>query len=298
MIKVLLTGAYGQIGHEIQRTVPDFVTLFSYDKHALDVTSVDAITTAFAQCNPDIVINAAAYTAVDQAEKEPEFAYAINTTGVLHLAEACKKASVSLIQISTDYVFNGEHHHPYVETDMAAPLSVYGKSKWEGELVVRHVLPEHIILRTSWVFGYVGKNFVKTLLHLARDQDLLRIVSDQYGCPTAARDVALTIWQIIEQINKKNSADIPWGTYHFTNMHEVSWFDFAKKILETARKHIDLASKDVLAIKTSDYPTLAKRPAYSVLNCQKIKDYFHITPRHWEVALGEVICLLYAQQAT
>lgn len=298
MIKVLLTGAYGQIGHEIQRTVPDFIKLFSYDKQTLDVTSADAITTAFAQCNPDIVINAAAYTAVDQAEKEPELAYAINTTAVLHLAEACQKASIPLIQISTDYVFDGAHHHPYVETDMAAPLSVYGKSKWEGELVVRQVLPEHIILRTSWVFGCVGKNFVKTLLRLARDQDLLHIVSDQYGCPTAASDVALAIWKIIEQINHKNSGDIPWGTYHFTNMHEVSWFGFGKKILETAQKYIDLTSKDILPIKTSDYSTLAKRPAYSVLNCQKIKDYFHITPRHWETALDGVISLIYATKLT
>jgi dTDP-4-dehydrorhamnose reductase len=289
MIKVLLTGANGQIGSEIKRSAPDFVTLYSYDKRTLDITSIDTVKTVFAECNPDYVINTAAYTAVDQAEKEPELAYAINAMGVLHLAEACQKASIPLIHISTDYIFNGHHNQPYSETDVAAPLNVYGKSKWEGEQAVRHVLPEHIILRTSWVFGYFGKNFVKTILRLARDQDLLRIVSDQYGCPTAATDIALVIWQIIRQISQKTPRDIPWGTYHFTNMHEVSWYDFAKKILVIAERYTTLACKDILAITTADYPTLAKRPVYSVLNCQKIMDYFHVVPRHWEIGLNELI---------
>ncbi len=289
MIKVLLTGASGQIGHEIKRSVPDFVKLCSYDKCSLDITSIDAVKTVFAECNPDYVINAAAYTAVDHAEKEPELAYAINTSGVLYLADECKKASIPLIQISTDYIFNGNHDKPYKETDMAAPLSVYGKSKWDGEQVVRHLLSKHIILRTSWIFGYFGNNFVKTLLHLARDQALLRIVSDQYGCPTAAKDVAKVIWQIIKQINQITPENVPWGTYHFANVHEVSWYEFAKKILTIAERYITLTSKDVLAITTAEYPTLAKRPAYSVLNCQKIMDCFHITPRHWELALDEVI---------
>ncbi len=284
MIKVLLTGENGQIGSEIKRFVPDFVTLYSYDKRTLDITSIDAVKTVFAECHPDYVINAAAYTAVDQAEKEPEFAYAINATGVWHLADACQKASIPLIHISTDYIFNGHQHQPYRETDVAMPLNVYGKSKWEGEQAVRLVLLEHIILRTSWVFGCVGKNFVKTVLRLARDQGVLRVVSDQYGCPTAASDVALTIWQIIEQINQKNALNIPWGTYHFTNAQEISWYEFAKKILLMAG-----VNKDIKAITTADYPTLAKRPAYSVLNCQKISDYFHITPRNWEIGLEEVI---------
>lgn len=292
MIKVLLTGANGQIGREIKRTVPDLVKLYSYDKQSLDITSVDAVKAIFVECNPDYVINAAAYTAVDKAEKEPELAYAINATGVLHLADECHKASIPLIQISTDYVFDGQHDKPYSETDMAAPLSVYGKSKWEGEQAVRHILSQHIILRTSWVFGYFGSNFVKTMLRLARDQAVLRIVSDQYGCPTAAKEVALAIWQIIKQISQENPGNILWGTYHFANVHEVSWCDFAKKILLIAEQYSILMTKDVLAITTAEYPTLAKRPAYSVLNCQKIKDYFHITPRHWEVALDEVISSL------
>lgn len=289
MIKVLLTGANGQVGSEIKRAVPDFVDLISLDKQALDITSMDAIQSAFAEYKPDYVINAAAYTAVDRAEKEPELAYAINATGVLHLADECHRASIPLIHLSTDYVFNGNADKPYRETDLVAPLGVYGKSKWEGEVAVRHALGQHIILRTSWVFGCVGNNFVKTMLRLAKEQETLRVVSDQYGCPTVAGDIAQAIWNIIRQINQSPVGTIPWGTYHFANAHDVSWYEFACKIVEVAKKYMMLATKDLIPIASTEYPTLAKRPAYSVLNCQKIEDCFHIKPRHWEKALSEVI---------
>ncbi len=287
MIKVLLTGANGQVGHEIKRTVPDDVTLFSYDKQSLDITSIDAIKTVFTECRPDYVINAAAYTAVDRAEQEPELAYNINAKGAEHLACACREAHAPLIHLSTDYVFDGLHDEPYVEKDSVFPLNVYGKSKWEGEQAVRLQMPQHIILRTSWIFSSFGNNFVKTILRLAKDQSQLRIVSDQYGCPTAAKEVALTVWQIIKQI--QDLTDLPWGTYHFANKPHVSWYDFAKKILDIAEKYTTLTVKDMVAIKTSDYPILTKRPAYSVLSCQKITDIFQIRPSHWEEALDEVV---------
>lgn len=292
MIKVLLTGANGQVGNEIKRKVPDFVDLISLDKQALDITSMTAIELAFVEHKPDYVINAAAYTAVDRAEKEPELAYAINATGVLHLADKCHKASIPLIHISTDYVFDGNNQKPYKETDAVSPLGVYGKSKWEGEEAVRHTLQRHIILRTSWVFGYSGNNFVKTMLRLAKEQFTLRVVSDQYGCPTAAGDIAATIWQMMKQINQSSVDNIPWGTYHFVNANDVTWYAFTKKIIDIAKLYTTLAVKDITAITTADYPTLVKRPAYSVLDCEKISQFFAIYPRSWEEALTEVIRIL------
>lgn len=287
MIKVLLTGASGQVGHEIVRTLPHDVKLFSYDRKALDITSMDAIKQAINACSPDYVINAAAYTAVDRAENEAELAYAVNAMGALNLADVCHKHAIPLIHLSTDYVFDGLHRKPYDETDIPSPIGVYGKSKWEGEEAIRETLPEHIILRTSWVFGQKGHNFVKTMLHLAKEQPQLHVVSDQFGRPTAAYDLALTIWKMIDCIakSKKNL----WGTYHFANEYETSWYEFAKEIMAIASQYTNLVTQDIIAIMSRDYPTLAMRPPYSVLNCQKITQCFQINPRPWMQGLNDVI---------
>lgn len=288
-MKVLLTGANGQVGNEIKLTVPLHIELISLDRQTLDITSAEGVKKVFDQYKPDLVINAAAYTAVDKAEQEKELAYAVNVTGSLNLAVECKNVHIPLIHISTDYVFDGTSVQPYIELDQTAPLGVYGKTKFEGEEAIRANLNEHIILRTSWVFGYFGNNFVKTILRLAKQHQTLRIVADQYGCPTAAENIADVIWQVVKQIKAGSLEKIPWGTYHYTNQPAVSWYEFTKEILSIAKKYSNLAVQEVMPITTAEYPTIAKRPAYSVLNSEKIENSFGVVSQLWQHILQDVI---------
>lgn len=288
-MKVVLTGANGQVGNEIQRTVPAEIELVSLDKRMLDITSPAAIEDAFDQYQPAWVINASAYTAVDKAEQERELAFAVNAMGPLNLALACKKAHIPLLHISTDYVFDGMNNEPYTELTNTDPLGVYGQTKWEGEKAIRTHLAEHIILRTSWVFGYYGNNFVKTILRLAKESRTLRIVADQYGCPTAAKNIANAIWKIVLTITLNSANKTLWGTYHYTNAPAVSWHEFTKAIVSIAKNYTNLAIEEIIPITTAEYPTLAKRPAYSVLCNEKFINSFNATQDGWQNYLEDVI---------
>lgn len=285
-MKIMLTGANGQIGSEVQRKFNTDDSkewnLIALNRGSLDITDDNAIQSIFTKFQPDLIINAAAYTAVDRAEQEKNQCYAVNVEGCKNLAKSCQEFAIPLIHLSTDYVFNGDKKLPYIETDAAAPLNFYGQTKWQGEEVVRQHLSQHIILRTSWVFSQFGQNFVKTILRLAKEQSILRIVDDQIGCPTSASDIADVIYQTIGQLKNSTAKDFPWGTYHYSSSPVVSWYEFAKVILHSVGH-----KKEVIPISTADYSALAQRPLFSVLDCQKIGNVFGIKQKSWYDALNQ-----------
>jgi dTDP-4-dehydrorhamnose reductase len=231
-----------------------------------------------------LVVNCAAHTAVDRAESEPELALAVNRDGPAHLAAACGKARIPLIHISTDYVFDGTKQEPYRETDPVSPLGVYGRTKAEGEGEVRSRLREHIILRTSWVYGIHGHNFVKTMLRLGQERRVLRVVNDQRGCPTNAADLAEIILAIAGQCDRN-----PWGTYHYSGKGETTWHGFAEAIIAEARKYTSLLVERLEPIPSAQYPTPAKRPANSVLDCSLFTSTFGIEPQPWRESLARMM---------
>jgi dTDP-4-dehydrorhamnose reductase len=247
-------------------------------------TQAASVRQALAEVQPDILINAAAYTAVDQAEAEPDVAFAVNRDGVAHLAAACRDIGIPLLHVSTDYIFDGSASRPYCEDDRAAPLGVYGQSKWEGEEAVRCCHSEHVIVRTVWLYGFHGYNFVKTMLRLAREQEVLRVVNDQYGCPTWSRDLAAALVIICQRIMQGRDL-VPWGTYHFCGAGQTTWCGFSQAIIEEARAFEPLRVQEVVPIPTTAYPTPAKRPVYSVLECSKVQSVFGITPCPWRESL-------------
>jgi dTDP-4-dehydrorhamnose reductase len=234
-----------------------------------------------------LVVNAAGYTAVDQAESEPELAFAANRDGPAYLASACGKAGIPLVHISTDYVFDGQKQGAYLETDPVSPLSVYGKSKAAGEVEVREHLKEHLILRTGWLYGVHGHNFVKTMLRLGREREVVQVVADQYGCPTYAADLAETILRIAAQVLE--GRHVHWGTYHYCGKGVTSWHGFAEAIFNLARKYVPLKVKQTEAITTAEYPTLAKRPANSALGCSLFERRFGLAPIPWNESLTRML---------
>lgn len=283
-MRVLVIGANGQLGWEIVRQgLQRGQQIDAVDLPMLDITDPKSVERMINRLRASFVINAAAYTAVDQAESEPEIAYKVNTDGPAHLALICAKTSIPLIHISTDYVFDGSKEGVYRETDPVASLGVYGKSKAAGEREVRDRLKEHIILRTSWLYGVHGNNFVKTMLRLGRERNVLRVVADQYGCPTYAADLAGAILDIAECFKKGKS--IKWGTYHYCGSGVTTWHGLAEAFFDIAQKHTSLMVTKVEAITTGEYPTLAKRPANSAMDCSLIKDTFGICPLPWKVSL-------------
>jgi dTDP-4-dehydrorhamnose reductase len=289
-MKLLVLGAGGQVGHQLSRLAwPADYQIAAFDRAGVDITQGDAVAAAFERERPDIVINAAAYTAVDRAETEPDAAWAGNCTGPGHLAAACHAAGIPLIHISTDYVFDGSKQGPYREDDPVDPLGVYGHSKEAGDRAVREALPQHVILRTAWVYSAHGHNFVKTMLRVAAERPVLRVVADQTGSPTSAADIAGAIAAIVRRVA---AGDRHWGTYHFAGAGEVTWHGFAEAIFELAAPWRGAPPK-VEAITTADYPTPARRPANSVLDCRHIGEVFGIVPRPWREALAEVIGELY-----
>lgn len=289
-MKLLVLGAGGQVGRELCRLAwPDGWEIAAFDRQGLDITEREAVFAGVARERPDIVVNAAAYTAVDRAESEREAAWAGNCTGPANLAAACRDAAIPLIHISTDYVFDGTKSGPYREDDPVAPLGAYGASKEAGERVVRDALAEHVILRTAWVYSAHGHNFVKTMLRLASERPALRVVADQIGSPTSAVDIAAAIGAIVGQLGTGNRR---WGTYHFVGGGAVSWHGFAEAIFALAEPWRGRPPL-VEAIATADYPTPARRPANSLLDCTKIGGAFGIVPRPWREALAEVIREIY-----
>ncbi|ESU26197.1 dTDP-4-dehydrorhamnose reductase [Flavobacterium saliperosum S13] len=240
----------------------------------LDITDSASCTTVFEKHQPDFCINAAAYTAVDKAENEPEKAHAINVTGAQNVAAVCKIHDTVLLHVSTDFVFDGEKTSPYTEEDRSNPTGVYGQTKLDGEKEVAAVWEKHFIVRTSWVYSQFGNNFMKTMLRLASERDTLSVVNDQIGTPTHAVDLAEVILKIIESGKKA------YGIYHFSNEGQCSWYDFAQKIFE-----VNAVSIQVNPIPSTCYPTPAKRPKYSVLDKTKIKEVFGLDIKKWEQSL-------------
>jgi dTDP-4-dehydrorhamnose reductase len=290
-VKLLVLGAGGQVGHELRRLRwPSGYHIATFDRVGLDITDRDLVVAAVARERPDIVINSAAYTAVDRAEAEEAAAFAANVTGPANLAEACRQAAIPLIHLSTDYVFDGSKPGAYREDDPVSPLGVYGASKEAGERAVRDVLSEHIIVRTAWLYAAHGHNFVRTMLRLAAERPTLRVVADQVGSPTSAADLATAIAAIVGRIEAGKGR---WGTYHFTGGGAVSWHGFAEAIFDLAAPWRGPPPR-IEAIATIDYPTPARRPKNSVLDCAKIGEAYGIVPRPWRAALADVIREIYS----
>lgn len=287
-MRILIIGGDGQLGWELgRRGERNGFDIVSLDLPDFDITDRSAVKEELSQAGVSLVINAAAYTAVDKAESEPELAFAVNRDGPAYLASSCIKKGIPLIHISTDYVFDGSKKGPYFETDPVSPLGVYGKSKAAGETGVREHLQEHIILRTSWLYGVHGHNFVKTMLRLGREREVLSVVTDQYGCPTYAADLAQAILTIATRIAERR--DVIWGTYHYCGDGVTTWHGFAEAIFDLAKKHDLVKVKNVVPITTDEYPTPAKRPANSVLGCSLICKNLGIGIRPWKESLTEMV---------
>ena len=286
-MKVLITGCNGQVGHCLTKRLTKQAEVLALDYEGLDITDYDAVLNTVAAFQPNYIINAAAHTAVDRAEQEVELSFAINRDGPSYLAKAAKECGAVMLHISTDYVFDGMGDKPYQESDSTEPQGIYGQSKLAGEQAVAESCPEHLILRTAWVFGEHGNNFVKTMLRLAQCRDELSIVGDQFGGPTYAGDIADALITMVQYLEQGKQAK--WGVYHFSGMPYASWFDFARAIFQAAERY-DVHAKHpkISAIPTSDYPTPAKRPVNSRLDCSKIEHQFGIKPSDWNAALNNI----------
>ena len=287
-MKILVPGGHGQVGCEVVRHGEKSChEIIAASRVELDITDFLAVVDWISAHKPDAVLNAAAYTAVDKAEQESQQAHAVNCDGAANLARACAEAGIPLLHISTDYVFDGRQNRAYREDDPASPLGVYGESKWQGELKIREYCPQHIILRTSWVFGEFGHNFVRTVLRLAQDHEELRIVADQQGCPTHAGAIAQCLLKIAEQLVFSPSS--VFGTYHYGGVPASNWHGFAQAIIAEARTLTILPAQRVVPITTADYPTPAARPANSVLDCNRLQTVFDIQPAPWCEGLRRVL---------
>lgn len=295
MKTVLITGANGQLGHELVRLAPSSIRLLACSSAELDITSPQQIGQLFTTQKPDLLINAAAYTAVDLAESEPDAAYAVNTQALVNLAQQAASTGCPVLHVSTDYVFAGDAQQPYLPEDPTAPVSVYGKTKLAGEQELARLLQQHLIVRTSWVFGAQGNNFVKTMLRLGAQREQLSVVADQQGCPTSAASLARALWQITMQYFQQG--ELPWGIYHFSNAPACSWFEFAGEIFAQAQR-LGLLQRvpELHAITTAEFPTAAKRPAWSVLDCKKIEGLLGEPVPAWRDELELVLRELLNQQ--
>lgn len=263
----------------------------------LDITQADQVETVIRQLKPELIINAAAYTHVDNAETQIEQAYSINRDGPARLAEVAKKAAIPLFHISTDYVFSGDARAPYKETDQIAPGGIYGASKLAGEAAIQASLSEHIILRTSWVYGAHGHNFVKTMLRLGRQRDALSVVADQHGCPTQAGSIADVMLTLASRYKREGT--LAWGLYHYSGRSPCTWHDFAVEIFrQGAAKHLLTKQPKVSSITTAQYPTPARRPAWSVLDCSKFETTFGIQTVDWRDELSVVLDALAEAEAS
>ena len=282
---VLVTGANGQLGQSLQfiaKHYPEIHFIFCSSSD-LDITNLESCQAVFLKIKPNYCINAAAYTAVDKAESEPEKANLINVIGPKNLAAVCKEFSSVLLHISTDFVFDGSKNIPYNETDIPNPTGVYGQTKLDGEKAIQAVFENYYIIRTSWVYSQFGNNFMKTMLRLASERDSISVVNDQIGTPTNAVDLAECLIKIIchtQLVEVQQPTTDNFGVYNFSNGGQCSWSDFAKEIFKINKIEIDLKP-----IPTSSFPTPAKRPKYSVLDKTKIKSTFGLEIKNWELSL-------------
>jgi dTDP-4-dehydrorhamnose reductase len=281
-MRILLTGRNGQVGHELERALAPLGEVFSFDHKQLDLGDPIAIISRVREVKPDVIVNAAAYTAVDQAEKDVEQAMLVNASGPGFLAAEAKELGALLVHYSTDYVFDGTETTPYSEDDATNPLSVYGKSKLAGEKAIQAVGGRHLILRTSWVYGPRGKNFFLTMLRLAREREELRVVNDQHGAPTSSIAIADATAEILQ----RHGADAN-GLFHLTARGGITWFGFTEAIVELARDTLPRVPR-LVPITTTEYPTPAKRPVYSVLDSSKASRSLNVQLADWQAGLDDV----------
>jgi dTDP-4-dehydrorhamnose reductase len=304
--QILLTGKNGQVGQDLQRFLPRLGEVVALDRQQLDLSRFDEIRRVIREIRPALIVNAAAYTAVDLAEKEHSLAQAINAEAPAIMAEEARRIDAALVHYSTDYVFDGSLNSPYEETDPTNPINVYGKTKLAGEQAIRDSCVHHLIFRTAWLYSTRGKNFLLTIVRLATEREELRIVNDQIGAPTWSREIASATAEVLRNFFDRTGNVSAWaelsGTYHMTAGGETSWFEFAKAILEEAKKQATspppwfaeatrgkpLLSRVVTPITTAEYPTPARRPAYSVLSNLHTVRTFGIELADWRTQLHRV----------
>jgi dTDP-4-dehydrorhamnose reductase len=292
-MKILITGSGGQLGKALVIQTRSFgLEPLAMHHKDLDITRPDQIRKIIGDATPALVVNASAYTNVDGAETNRDAAYAGNRDGPAHLASVCSDCAIPLIHISTDFVFDGRKKTPYLESDPLSPLSIYGKSKAEGETAVRTALEQHLIVRTSWLYSAQGHNFVKTMLKLGRERDQLNVVADQYGCPTSAADLAGAILIMAQKMIAGNK--ICWGTYHYCGQGTTTWHGFAEAIFKSAASCENLKISRVNPITTGQYPLPARRPLQSSLDCNRIRDQFGVETIPWQQSLSRVIGEIYS----
>lgn len=285
--RILVTGANGQLGNEMRLLAAQFprFTFDFTDIAELDLCNPEMVLDYCTRTKPSYIINCAAYTAVDKAEDDTDLCYKVNRDAVSNIARAATAVNAKVLHVSTDYVFDGTNHSPYVESDPVCPASVYGKSKLGGEKVLLASCPDAVIIRTSWLYSTFGNNFVKTMIKLGKEREKLTVIFDQVGTPTYAGDLASALMQIV--VASEKGAFVP-GIYHFSDEGVCSWYDFTISIHKLA----GITTCQVLPIETKDYPAKAARPAYSVLNKSKIKAVYGITIPHWETSLADCIAKL------
>lgn len=294
-MRMLLLGKNGQVGFELRRALAPLGEVVAFDYPACDLSKPDSIRGVIAATTPQVIVNAAAYTAVDKAESEADLARAINATAPGIIGAEARRIGARVIHFSTDYVYDGSKTTPYLESDATNPLGVYGATKRDGDEALAASGAEHFIFRTSWVFGAHGANFVKTVLRLAAERDKLNVVADQFGAPTSAALLADVTAQVLGQLHYRNAADTPSGVYHLVAAGETSWHGFAQAIIRggvSRRLTLRLAPVDVRPITTAEYPLPAKRPASSRLDTMRLRETFNLVLPHWQAGLDHVLDLI------
>jgi dTDP-4-dehydrorhamnose reductase len=291
-MKILVTGKNGQVGFELQRALAPLGEIIAVDHAECDLADADAVRDLVRRVAPDVIVNPAAYTAVDKAESDQATAFAVNTEAPRVLGEEAARVGALVVHYSTDYVFNGTKDSAYAESDTPDPQSVYGRSKYEGEVVLAAANPRHLILRTSWVVGAHGGNFAKTMLRLAGERERLTVVADQFGAPTSAALLADLTAQLVRQHQREGGQDFPYGTYHVAAAGETNWHEYARFVIAealAAGKTLKVTPDAVAPLSTEQYPTPAKRPANSRLNTARFRDTFGLRLPHWQESLRHVL---------
>ena len=295
MSPILITGAQGQVGFELQRALAPLGPLQALNHQSCDLADPDALKRRVLEIRPRVIVNAAAYTAVDRAESEPALAEAVNAVAPGVLGEAAAAIDAPVVHYSTDYVFDGASEIPYREADTPNPLNVYGRTKLMGERALAAATPHHLILRTSWVFGAQGNNFLKTMLRLMAERESLNVVGDQFGAPTSAALIADVTAQIVGQVFRQTSETFPFGLYHLTASGATSWFEYAAYLADAARRAgfpVKLDEAGLRAIPSAEYPLPAKRPANSRLNCERLEEAFGLILPPWQAGVDHVLAQL------
>jgi dTDP-4-dehydrorhamnose reductase len=291
-MKILLTGKDGQVGFELVRALAPLGEVVGVGRADCDLADADALRALVRRVAPDVIVNPAAYTAVDRAESERDLAFAVNARAPGILGEEAAQLGALVVQYSTDYVFDGAGSMPYTEDEPPAPQSVYGSSKLAGERALAEVCPRHLILRTSWVLGVHGGNFAKTMLRLAAEREQLTVVADQFGAPTSAALLADLTAHLVRQYAREAATDFPFGTYHVAAAGETSWYDYARFVLDAARaagRQLRAGPDDVLPVNTAAYPTAAKRPANSRLDTSRFRRTYGLRLPPWQEGVGQVL---------